>query len=176
MELLINYKVADNPDFNDFILDGNNSDIENLLVEDYKKYMVDDVLVKVDRASMSCSLEGREPLLDHRIAEWVAKLPLVYKYNNGTKKYILKKIVHQYLPEKLMNRPKMGFGVPIKEWFIKDLKYLLDEYINDRELSHLLFNKHFVLKLKHDFLNDKEVNFNKIWIILVFQMWYKKWM
>ena len=71
------------------------------------------LLQKVDRATMSVGLEGREPFLDHRIVEFVAQLPDEYKYKNGEKKFLLKEIVHDYIPKKLMERPKKGFAIPI---------------------------------------------------------------
>ena len=73
-------------------------------------------LQKVDRATMSVSLEGREPFLDHRIIEWAAQLPNEFKYFQGNKKYILKEINKKYIPENMMDRPKMGFGIPIEKW------------------------------------------------------------
>ena len=87
----------------------NNDSLNSMLAVDYKTYMVDDVLTKVDRATMSASLEGREPLLDYRLIEFVAQLPSELKYKNGIKKYLLKEITHKYLPKKLMDRKKNGF-------------------------------------------------------------------
>ena len=86
------------------------------MVKDYQTYMVDDILQKVDRATMSVSLEGREPFLDQHVIEWAASLPSDYKIYNGQRKYILRQIVHRYIPEKMMDRPKMGFIVPVKNW------------------------------------------------------------
>lgn len=77
---------------------------------DYQTYLLDDILQKVDRAGMSVSLEGREPFLDHRIIEWAAQLPMDYKYHNGSKKFILKEIVHQYVPKTMIDRPKKVLG------------------------------------------------------------------
>ena len=147
-----------------------------LLATDYQTYMTDDILVKVDRATMYFGLEGREPLLDHRIVEFVSQIPSEIKYKNGVKKYILKEITHKYLPKQMMDRPKKGFGVPIQDWFKEDLKYYLEEYINEKELKvHNLFNIEYVLQLKLSYFNHND-NINKLWYILVFQMWYKRWM
>src|SRR5690606_6969573 len=93
-----------------------------IMAIDYQTYLLDDILQKVDRATMSVSLEGREPFLDHRIIEWAAQLPMEYKYNNGNKKFILKEIVHKYIPKEIMDRPKMGFGIPVEKWLQKELK------------------------------------------------------
>ena len=112
-------------DSNDLKAD-NYSTLSYMMAVDYQTYLLDDILQKVDRAGMSVSLEGREPFLDHRIIEWAAQLPLDYKYNNGNKKFILKEIVHKYIPAKMMDRPKMGFGIPISAWLQNDLKPFVD--------------------------------------------------
>ena len=86
-----------------------------LLAIDFKTFMVDDVLCKVDRATMSVSLEGREPLLDHRIAEYLAQVPSSLKYKNKDGKYLLRKILYKHLPQKLMDKPKSGFTIPLPQ-------------------------------------------------------------
>mgnify|MGYP003340789712 CR=1 FL=1 len=88
-------------------------DLSYMMAIDYKTYMLDDILQKVDRATMTASLEGREPFLDQDIIEFAARIPSAYKMHNGTKKYILREIVHRYVPKEMMERPKMGFGIPI---------------------------------------------------------------
>jgi len=112
-------------------LTAQNDDINKMLAIDYKTYMTDDILTKIDRATMSVSLEGREPLLDFRIIEFAAQLPSHYKYKNGNKKHILKEITHKYLPKEMMDRPKMGFGVPIYEWFKDELKEYFLTYLDE---------------------------------------------
>jgi asparagine synthase (glutamine-hydrolysing) len=98
------------------------SPLAYMMAIDYQTYLIDDILQKVDRASMTASLEGREPFLDHRVIEWAAQLPDNYKYYKGSKKHIIKEIVHQYIPKELMDRPKMGFAIPIENWLMIDLK------------------------------------------------------
>lgn len=147
-----------------------------MMAVDYQTYMVDDILQKVDRATMSVSLEGREPFLDQDIIEWAAQLPSEYKYYKGQKKYILKKIVYKYLPKEMMERPKMGFGIPIESWLRNELKNLVDEYLNDLNLrKHNIFKLQEVKKIKANFFNGKE-SYLKLWNLLVFQMWYQRWM
>lgn len=148
-----------------------------MMAIDYQTYLVDDILQKVDRATMSVSLEGREPLLDHRLIEWAATLPDNFKYNKGVKKYILREIAHQYIPEQLLNRPKMGFAIPIAKWLANELRPFVDNYINEERITKQgLFNWQYVSKLKTNFYSGKKELDVKIWYLLMFQMWYEKWM
>lgn len=147
-----------------------------MMAIDYETYMVDDILQKVDRATMSVSLEGREPFLDQKIIEWAARLPSEYKYNKGIKKYILKEIVHRHIPKSLMERPKMGFGIPVEKWLTEDLKDLVMENLSEQRLKiHGLLNHAAVAKLLTDFFNGRKENYLKVWHLLMFQMWYKQW-
>jgi asparagine synthase (glutamine-hydrolyzing) len=178
---LINLLPAFNPDiklYNDVPSVNNENDfINTLLALDYKTYMVDDILTKVDRATMSVALEGREPLLDHRIIEFVAQLPSELKYRQGVKKYLLKKIAHKYIPENLLNRPKSGFGLPVYEWFKNDLKDYLFYYINEKELAkHNLINTKYAIKIRDEFISGKNREETQIWMLLMFQMWWDRWM
>ncbi len=177
-ELMVNYKrdftLLDT--FNQ-LLPKDNSIVNFMTAMDYKTYLVDDILTKVDRATMSVSLEGREPLLDHRLIELAAQLPDHLKFKNGNKKYILKQITHKYLPKKLMERPKMGFGIPLEDWFRKDLKEVLMHYLSDDKLSkHNLFNIELIQTYKADFLSGGSSSIGKLWLLLMFQMWYERWM
>ncbi len=152
------------------------SQLPYVMAIDYETYLPDDILQKVDRATMSASLEGREPFLDHRIIEWAATLPLEYKYNKGNKKYILKEIVHRYIPKDLMNRPKMGFGIPIENWLMKDLKKFSDHYFDPVFIEKQgIFNNAEIQKIFSSFYHGKKERAEKIWYLLMFQMWYDKW-
>ncbi len=147
-----------------------------MMAVDYQTYLLDDILQKVDRAGMSVSLEGREPFLDHRVIEWAARLPMEYKYNKGDKKFILKQIVHKYIPETMMDRPKMGFGIPIAAWLQKDLKPFVDMYFDEQFIiKQDIFNNEVIQKIKHSFYHGKIERAEKVWYILMFQMWYDKW-
>ena len=159
------------------LLDSSNDSINSMLAIDYKSYMVDDVLTKVDRATMSVGLEGREPFLDYRIIEFVATLPSQYKYKNGVKKHILKEITHKYLPKEIMDRPKMGFGVPIHEWFKDELKEYFLHYLDEKRLEKEgIFNAREVVRLRDRYLNGENQGVDNLWSILMFEMWYEKWM
>ncbi|WP_158797045.1 asparagine synthase (glutamine-hydrolyzing) [Pedobacter sp. L105] len=151
-------------------------DLSYMMAVDYQTYMVDDILQKVDRATMSASLEGREPFLDQHIIEWAAQLPTAYKYHNKEKKYILKQIVHQYIPKELMERPKMGFSVPIEKWLQHELKDMVNSYLNLEKLQqHGLFNNQVVLAIVGNFYNGRKENYLQVWYLLMFQMWYDQW-
>ena len=153
------------------------SPLSYMMAIDYETYLVDDILQKVDRATMTASLEGREPYLDHRVIEWAARLPDDYKYHNGEKKYILKEIVHQYVPKELLDRPKMGFAIPIANWLSTDLRDLVESYINENAISSQgIFNWNEVNKIKTAFNKGKKEYDVKMWYLLMFQMWYDRWM
>jgi len=155
----------------------NYSVLSYMMAVDYQTYLLDDILQKVDRAGMSVSLEGREPFLDHRIIEWAAQLPVEYKYNKGNKKFILKEIVHKYIPASMMDRPKMGFGIPIAAWLQNDLKPFVDMYFDEQFIHKQdIFNNDVIQKIKRSFYQGKIERAEKIWYILMFQMWYDKWM
>jgi asparagine synthase (glutamine-hydrolysing) len=160
------------------LLSPDNDDYSKILAVDYKTYLPDDIMVKVDRATMSVALEGREPFLDHRIIEWAAQLPMDLKIRGKEKKYLLKKIAHRYIPEEMLQKPKMGFGIPMMIWFKDELKDLINEYLNEDALKNNDFlNTAYILRLKREFLdNPNEEEANKMWLPLMFQMWWKKWM
>ncbi len=148
-----------------------------MLAIDYQTYLPDDILQKVDRATMHVGLEGREPLLDHRLIEYVAQLPDEFKYHKGVKKFLLKEIVHDLVPKVLMDRPKKGFGIPIANWMQNEIAFLLDEYLNEHDIQHQgLFNWEPINQIVAAFKAGKLEYTNKVWYLLVFQMWYKKWM
>ena len=147
-----------------------------MMAIDYTTYMVDDILQKVDRATMTASLEGREPFMDQRIIEFAAQLPDDYKYHNGIKKYILREVVHRHVPKEMMDRPKMGFAIPIADWLRKDLRDLLETYLSEERIKKEgFFNWEYVLKLKTQFLLGKKEYDLKIWYLLMFEMWMEKW-
>lgn len=154
----------------------NNHDfITNLQYLDMKTYMVDDILTKVDRASMMNSLEVRVPMLDHKFAELSFKIPWNLKLKGNKTKYILKKSMENYLPENILNHPKQGFGVPLSLWFKGDLK----EFVNDTLLSQnpLLskyLDKNYVKKIVLEDRKGRRDFNSKIWSLIVFEEWLKQ--
>jgi asparagine synthase (glutamine-hydrolysing) len=149
--------------------------ITNFQHLDMKTYMVDDILTKVDRASMMNSLEVRVPMLDHVFAELSFKIPWNLKLNASKKKYILKKSMEKYLPESILNHPKQGFGVPLALWFKKDLKqFVNDTLLSDNPLLSNYVNTNYVKKIvMEDRKGRRDFNL-KIWSLIILDQWLKQ--
>ncbi|MCP4121694.1 MAG: asparagine synthase (glutamine-hydrolyzing) [Bacteroidetes bacterium] len=142
---------------------------------DLKNYLKDDLLVKVDRASMYHSLEVRVPLLDHRIVEFALNLPKKWKIKGADTKYLLKQVLFDYVPAELFNRPKWGFGIPLDNWLKNDLKYLIDEHLcKSSVLECDLVNWEVVHRLKNRFFAGEAYLYNRLWVLLMLHKWYKK--
>jgi asparagine synthase (glutamine-hydrolysing) len=153
----------------------NLSFLNYMMSVDYKAFMNDDVLTKVDRATMSVSLEGREPLLDHRLIEYLARVPESLKYKDKQGKYLLRQILYKYLPQEMVDKPKSGFQIPLEEWLKGDLRYLVEKYLNEKRLDDEIFNISEVMELKTKLLLGQYVNINQIWLVIMFEMWKEKW-
>jgi asparagine synthase (glutamine-hydrolysing) len=148
-----------------------------IMAVDYQTYLPDDILHKVDRASMAYSLEAREPFLDHRLIEFAAQLPDDFKYCKGIKKHILKEITHAYVPKALMDRPKMGFAAPIEKWLRGPLKDKVLFFLNsERVKKQGIFNHQWVQNMVDSFYAGNSKLAVKIWYLLMFQMWHHQWM
>lgn len=151
--------------------------LNNVLAIDYKTYQLDDILTKVDRATMSTGLEGREPFLDYNVIDFVARLDSNFKIRNGNKKFLLKEITHKYLPKEIMDRPKMGFGVPIFDWFKDELKDYLMTFLSEERIKQGgIFNVKEVIDIRDRYLAGLDVNIKQLWLLLTFEMWRDKWM
>lgn len=151
--------------------------IENAMALDFKTFALDGVLVKVNRAASYAGITNIEPVLNQELIEHFVRLPLELKINQGDKKHILKQIVHRYIPKEIMDRPKQGFGVPLIDWFKDDLKEYLLTYLNEDVLNKVgLFNVAYVIKLRDAYLNGRSNNVTKLWYLLVFMLWWERWM
>ncbi|MFM2385847.1 MAG: hypothetical protein RL660_604 [Bacteroidota bacterium] len=150
--------------------------LDQMLSKDFQSYMVDDILTKVDRATMSVALEGREPLLDHRIIEYVAQLPVEYKANGAESKRIIRSIVHKFVPPHIMDRKKMGFTMPVHKWMHTDLRSLLDDCIAHDTSAYI--NQSYVESIVKKYLANPEDRhtFQKVWLVFNFKLWFKQWM
>ena len=142
-------------------------------------YLPDDILTKVDRASMSISLETRVPILDHRIIEFSLQLPHALKYRNGEKKYLLKKLAYRYVPQELLDRPKHGFMIPVFKWMKNELNPLVSDLLSENYINNQgIFNHSGIASLMKSFESsgDRFLNGHMIWNLFVFQLWYSKYL
>jgi asparagine synthase (glutamine-hydrolysing) len=143
------------------------------MCQDINEYLPNDILAKVDRASMFSSLEVRVPLLDYRIVNFATKLPNKFKINNNEQKIILKNILKKKLPTHLMKKNKMGFGIPIDEWLRTFLKERVDFLLSDENLKKNQFLSNSLIKgLWNDHKNYKGNYGLKLWNIIIFQQWF----
>jgi asparagine synthase (glutamine-hydrolysing) len=143
---------------------------------DLKYFLPDDVLVKVDRATMSQGLEGREPLLNHKLFEYVASLPDDFKYRNGSGKFILKDIVHKYIPEEIMSRPKMGFGIPVRDWMRSEMKDVFYEALVGDGLDRLPeLNRGLIRSLANRYFEGDNSHFQLLWYVYNYSKWKEAW-
>jgi asparagine synthase (glutamine-hydrolysing) len=140
---------------------------------DLKSYLKDDLLVKVDRASMQFSLEARVPILDYRIVEFALNLHHQYKINNkGETKYLLKEVLYDYLPKKLFDRPKWGFRIPLEKWMRTDLRELVETYTSEKIITKYNYvNYKIVARLKDQYFGGKDYLYNRVWLIMILHWW-----
>jgi len=166
---------ADSKYFDSFKMKKQEHILNNMMRIDYQSFMPDDVLTKVDRATMSATIEGREPLLDHRILEYMARVPIALKYKNKQGKYLSRQLLYKYIPPLVIDKPKAGFQVPLQEWLRGDLKYLVEKYLDKDKIDDEIFDIKEIERIKTSlFLGDvREVN--KVWFILMYEMWKERW-
>jgi asparagine synthase (glutamine-hydrolysing) len=142
---------------------------------DFNTYLKDDLLVKVDRASMQYSLETRVPLLDYRLVEFAFNLDDRLKINNGSMKYLLKEVLYDYVPKEFFDRPKQGFSIPLNKWLRTDLKYLVDKYTSQEIIEKYDFvNYTAVKKLKAQYYSGMTYLYNRIWLIILLHWWLEE--
>jgi asparagine synthase (glutamine-hydrolysing) len=144
----------------------------HMALRDLQMYLPDDILTKVDRASMAVSLEARVPLIDHRVVEFAARTPVSAKVRRGNGKWLLRHVLHRYVPREIVDRPKMGFGVPIEQWMRSDLREWCEDLLSPSMIRQQgLIDPAMVERIWRDYLNG-ETNWNYyLWDILMFQAW-----
>ena len=153
------------------------SPLATMLLNDSVNYLPNDILQKVDRATMAVGLEGREPFLDHELFEFLAQIPDHYKFDGKDTKILLKHIAHDLLPSTLMQGPKKGFAIPISSWMREYLKSELFDFIEPRFLKEQgIFKATELEREVKSFLNGNDTNSLFIWYYFSFQSWYKQWM
>jgi len=142
---------------------------------DEEYYLKDDLLVKVDRASMYYSLETRCPLLDYRLVEFAFSLDENLRWKDGVSKYLLKKVLYEMVPQQLFNRPKWGFSIPLGKWLQTDLKFLIENYLSKAEVESAgLVKVEFVESLKNRFFQGEEYLYNRLWLLIILHKFKKE--
>lgn len=151
--------------------------VQRMTAADLSTYMVDDVLTKIDRASMAFALEVRVPLLDHRVVEYSAGLPINIKRKGGQGKYLLRQLLYKRVPQELVDRPKQGFNVPINQWLRHGLRDLLLDSLSPSSLKkHELFQENVVSGYLAEHLEGKADHGTRLWNLLTFQLWYNHYL
>ena len=154
------------------LLDGPGRDwLSNLQHFDMKRYLPLDILTKVDRMSMAHSIEARVPLLDHKLAEFAARIPSEMRLKGTTSKYIFKKVMHDVLPPETLNRPKQGFAVPLGRWFRGQLRgYVHDLLLSDVCRQRGVLNPSYVKRLLERHERGRELDLH-LWTLISFELW-----
>lgn len=151
--------------------------LERMMLADQGAYLADDLLAKVDRASMAVSLEVRVPILDHRVVELSWRLPERLKLRDGQSKWILRQVLERRVPRELMDRPKVGFSVPLSQWLRGPLRPWAEDLLSSRNLSRTAeLDVQAIRELWAGFLARDHNDHLAIWTVLVYQSWYNRWM
>jgi len=145
-----------------------------MMIWDMKNYHPDDILTKVDRATMAVSLEGREPFLDHRLIEFAFRLPLEYRLGSLGSKHILRKIFYKYIPKEMIDRPKQGFALPVNRWlkgeFGKAMREEILQVCEQAGLNSAMVRRELQISLKIG------GNSTRVWLLYIYTSWFRKWM
>jgi len=155
---------------------GNGTDADQLMALDFACYLPEDILAKVDRASMAVALEARAPMLDWRVADFAWSLPMTMKYRDGRLKYLPKRLLQRYLPADLVHRPKSGFGAPVGDWLRGPLRDWAEAQLDERRLRE---EGHFdpapVRAIWREFQSGQRKWHTHLWGVLMFQAWREHW-
>jgi asparagine synthase (glutamine-hydrolysing) len=153
------------------------SPIDSLLAADVGSYLPEDLLVKMDVATMANSLEARSPFLDHKVMEFAARLPIDFKLRGMTLKYLLRKVARPLLPPGLLDRPKMGFGVPVGSWMRNELRSLIhDALLSTRALNRGYFRADSVRRLVREHTEGIRDHASRLWALLWLELWHQEFL
>jgi asparagine synthase (glutamine-hydrolysing) len=150
---------------------------DQMMAVDQESYLPDDILTKVDRASMAVSMEVRVPMLDHRLVEWSWRVPRAFKFSeSGDRgKLLLREVLYRHVPKELIERPKMGFGMPMDRWLRGPLKTWADDVLSDSSLREVdLLKPKVVIDVWKKHLGGQN-RLPQLWTVLMLQLWVKRW-
>ena len=148
---------------------------------DIRNFLPDDILVKVDRATMASGLEGREPFLDHRLVEFAMRLPMALKRGPLGPKHLVRKVLYKLVPRELLERPKQGFGIPLAGWLRGELAPLVHEYLAPQRIRDAgILDPDMVARAVTNFrdggLGNDRLDMQKLWYLIAFELWRERWM
>jgi asparagine synthase (glutamine-hydrolysing) len=149
--------------------------VDAVLLTDTMTYLPNDLLVKVDIASMAVSLEARSPFLDHHVIEFAGSLPENFKVRNFTTKYLLKNALREFLPKEILTRRKMGFGVPLGRWFRSELKeFLAETLLRERSLERGYFKPEVVKRMVTRHISGEQDYAWQLWALVMLELWFQR--
>jgi asparagine synthase (glutamine-hydrolysing) len=174
-QLLLKPAATGNTSFdhwNEFPLD----DLNRMMAIDLQTYHVDDIHVKVDRATMAHGLEGREPLVDHELVEFAQTIPSAMKIRGGIGKQVLRQVLYRHVDRALIDRPKMGFSPPLDRWLAKDMAPLVESCLNEQRIKEAgIFNVKAIAEVRQSFARRANDNTQKLWNLVIFEQWRQRW-
>jgi asparagine synthase (glutamine-hydrolysing) len=150
-------------------------DLDALLYIDSKTYLPGDILTKVDRASMAASLEARVPLLDHKLIEFVTRIPASMKMRGLETKHIFKRTVRELVPAEILNRPKQGFGIPLEQWINRELRSYIRDVLTDRETRQRgYFDGRYIDLLFDEHDRERRDHSTQLWALFMLELWHRR--
>jgi len=156
-------------------LDGHAGLLKQMQLRDTMTYLPDDILQKVDRASMAVALEARPPLLDHRVVAFAWQLPDRFHIRDGETKWLLRRVLDRHVPRDLIDRPKMGFGVPLADWLRGPLRDWAEDLLDERQLDAQFIDVRQVRQLWTDHVSGRRNWAYALWAVLMFEAWRRRW-
>ncbi|BBM82322.1 asparagine synthase (glutamine-hydrolyzing) [Candidatus Uabimicrobium amorphum] len=148
--------------------------VQDMMLHDFSSYLVDDILTKVDRATMFSSIEARVPYLDHRVVEFASRIPLHMKIHNGIGKYVLRKILYKYVPPSLFQQPKMGFALPLHAWLRDSLKDWVQDHLSSPLLQDF-FDTSQIMNMWQQHKSARKNYQEQLWSVLMFKLWLENY-